>query len=159
MNKPERLFWITRPDLVKWPLFFMVCISASVHAVPYLEGLSDDQVTVRELMRLDADLALKLARERGSGLMPAVDRPQRVSRTMSGEPRLAAIYGVGRTLMAEVVMDHMVYLYRHGQALPVGVAPGDEVYLLSTISTSCIEITKSDDSHHLCLRPKQWVGK
>lgn len=142
-------------------LLILQFTSMSAHALPRVDGLISDQLSVRELMRLDTEQALTLARARSSTPdQPASDRnTRRVSRNMNGDPRLAAIYGVGRQLMAEVVLDHVIYLYRRGQALPVGVAPGDDVYLLQSISTSCIELKKSDTSHHLCLRPKQWVGK
>lgn len=142
-------------------LFILQSIGMSAHALPRVDGLISDQLSVRELMRLDTEQALTLARARSSTPdQPVSERnTQRVSRSMNGDPRLAAIYGVGRQLMAEIVLDHVIYLYRRGQALPVGVAPGDDVYLLQSISTSCIELKKSDASHRLCLRPKQWVGK
>lgn len=141
-------------------LLLMQSVGVPAHALSREDGLIDDQVSVRELMRLDTEQALTLARARSSASNHlASQNTQRVSRSMSGDPRLAAIYGVGRQLMAEVLLDHVVYVYRRGQALPVGIAPGDDVYVLKSISTSCIELKKQDDLHHLCLRPKQWVGK
>lgn len=129
-------------------------------AMPQPASLMTDQMSVRELMQLDTEQALKLARERPAAQSgtPA-GTTSRVVRSMLGEPRLTAIYGVGKQLMAEVVMDHVIYLYRYGQALPVGVAPGDDVYVLQTITSSCIKLKKPGASHHLCLRPTQWVGK
>lgn len=131
-----------------------------VSAVPLSDSLAADQISVRELMRLDTERALTLVRNR-AGARSSNEQPaaQRVSRTMSGEPRLSAIYGVGRNLMAEVVLDHVIYLYRQGQALPVGVAAGDEVYLLTKISPTCVKIERPDKAHHLCMKASQWAGK
>ena len=78
---------------------------------------------------------------------------------MSGEPSLSAIYGVGRNLMAEVKLDQDTYLYQQGQALPVGVAPGTDVYVLQNISASCINLKRSDVSHHLCLQQPKWTDR
>lgn len=141
-------------------LLLMQSMGMSVHALAREDDLIDDQVSVRELMRLDTEQALARARARSStSTHLASETAQRVSRSMNGDPRLAAIYGVGHQLMAEVVLDHVVYVYRRGQALPVGIAPGDGVYVLKSISSSCIELKKQDVLHHLCLQPKQWVGK
>lgn len=160
MKKSERVYRTLCRHAAILSLVQMSCTGMSAHALPQADDLISDQLSVRELMRLDTEHALKraLARVSDSGQRVS-DSPPRISRNMMGEPRLAAIYGVGRQLMAEVVLDHVIYLYRRGLALPVGVAPGDDVYVLRSISTSCIELEKPGSSHHLCLRPNQWVGK
>ncbi len=160
MSKIKRLPGTIWTRWARLPAALMVCLCSAVSAFPQIEGLDKDQMSVRELMQLDTELALKLARDRSSGTnRSATERSSLTVRNMSGEPRLAAIYGVGQQLMAEVVLADVIYLYRRGQALPVGVAPGNEVYLLHKITASCIDIGNADASHHLCLRPEQWVGK
>lgn len=143
---------------------FLLCIGAlscPVHAVPAFSDLESEQLSVRELMRLDAEHALSLARSRSSGAaaLANVAVPSRTMRIMSGEPRLTAIYGTGRQLMAEVRFDDQIYLYRSGHALPVGVEVGDDVYLLQRITASCVGLRKEDSKHHLCLRSPQWAGQ
>lgn len=140
-------------------IWFVLMINHSVVALPALDELGQEQVSVRELMLLDTQRALKNARNSTSENPLLNQRVNRVERSMSTELQLVAIYGVGTQLMAEVVSDQNVYLYRHGQALPVGVAPGDDVYMLSTISVSCVELSRSDSSHRLCLHPSQWERK
>lgn len=160
MNKTKHLYRTMqrRPATLSW--LFGLCCAMSVQAAPRVDRLTDDQVSVRELMQLDTRQALTLARARFSELNPAMpEEPGRIARSMSAEPRLSAIYGVGRHLMAEVLLDQTLFLYRRGQALPVGVAPGDNVYMLKSITTSCVELQKPDALHHLCLRPRQWAGQ
>lgn len=134
-------------------------MSITAYAIPQLDTLGTEQVSVRELMRLDTEQALKLAREQSGVMAASADGILRVSHAMSGEPRLTAIYGVGKRLMAEVTMGDNRYLYRRGQALPVGVAPGADVYILHKISSSCIELEHSGDVHQLCLPTSQWVAQ
>lgn len=135
-----------------------LCFCTAVQALPQIDGLDLEQMSVRELMRLDAEQALRIARGRTAGASHP-GRPERIVRSMKAEPRLSAIYGVGQRLIAEVVVDDVTYLYRNGQALPVGVAPSEEVLLLQKISASCIDLKNAQSAHHLCLRPAQWVGK
>lgn len=150
----------TAPLLAGLSMALAMCFSTSVHAVPRIDGLSADQMSVYELMRLDTEQALMLVRSRTvSSGTPDAHSTQRSRRSMTGEPLLKAIYGVGNQLMAEVVVDDITYFYRHGQALPTGVAPGDDVLLLQKISARCVDLGNADRSHHLCLRPAQWVAK
>lgn len=159
MNRIKHRSGISKAVQVGVLSMFMTGFTAPGHALPQIDGLDLDQMSVRELMRIDAENALRQTRSQASeqGRIPV--RPERAVRKMSGEPRLTAIYGVGRQLLAEVVVDQVIYLYRYGQALPVGVAPGEDVLLLQKISTSCVDLKNSEREHHLCLRPAQWVGK
>lgn len=159
MNKikhSRRAAWSVRVGL---SMLLGARLFAPVHAVPHIDGLDVDQISVRELMQLDTEHALKLARARSSGPDRNVSPAERSPRRMLGEPSLAAIYGVGAQLVAEVVVDHVIYLYRHGQALPVGVAPGDDVLLLQKISASCVALKSADRTHQMCLSPAQWGQK
>lgn len=159
MKKTECVFVTVWRHLIIMSAVLASGLPNAVSAVSQIDELATDQISVRELMRLDTEYALKSARDRLSVKKPAVLPAKRVSRSMSGEPRLSAIYGVGRNLMAEVVLDHAIYLYRNGQALPVGVAPGDDIYLLTKISASCVDLQRTDASHHLCMQSSQWADK
>lgn len=159
MKKPEPDFFIVLRGLIIVSLAVAAVLPNSVKAMPKVDDLAADQVSVRELMRLDTEHALTLARQRAGVKQSAILPAKRVSRSMTGEPRLSAIYGVGRNLLAEVVLDDVIYLYRKGQTLPIGVAPGDEVYLLTRISSSCVSLKRSDASHKLCMKASQWAGK
>lgn len=159
MNRIKHGSGISRAVQSALILALMICLASTAHAVPQIDGLDLDQMSVRELMRIDTEHALGQARSHSAQQGRRLGRPERTVRKMAGEPRLAAIYGVGRQLIAEVVVDQVIYLYRYGQALPVGVAPGDDVLLLQKISTSCVDLKNAERAHHLCLRPAQWVGK
>jgi hypothetical protein len=103
--------------------------------------------SVRELMRRDMQRSL----ERGSG---HTEPSSTTLETAGGwhAPRLVAMYGVGRALMAEVVVGTQAYLYMRGQAHPVGYANDPLVYQLRGMEGSCIELQRAQRSHSLCLR-------
>ena len=131
----------------------------SVHALPQLERLDEDQMSVRELMRLDTQHALQQARERRTGRERIGKAPASVNTARNDEPHLAAIYGVGKHLFAEVVVDNVTYRYRQGQPLPTGAEPGDDVPMLQKISVSCVDLKDAQRSHHLCIKPAYWMGR
>jgi len=159
MRKSKYVFCVVLRDLIIVSAVLVAVLPNSVRAMSKMDDLAADQISVRELMRLDTEHALTLARERAGVKQPAASPAKRIPRSMVGEPRLNAIYGVGRNLMAEVVLDHVIYLYRKGQALPIGVAPGNDVYLLTRISSSCVNLERPDASHKLCMKASQWAGK
>lgn len=68
------------------------------------------------------------------------------------EPRLVALYGVGRTLMAEVQVGRRAYLYVRGQAWPAGHAGDRGVYQLRGMNGACVQLERGQDRHSLCLR-------
>ncbi len=67
-------------------------------------------------------------------------------------PRLVAMYGVGRNLMAEVQVGARAFLYLRGQALPVGHAGDAAVYRLRDMNGACVQLERGEDRHSLCLR-------
>ncbi|HLR78700.1 MAG TPA: hypothetical protein VK062_06590 [Burkholderiaceae bacterium] len=160
MNKTDSVAFLSplRRAAAGVVLASLSCKASPALAMLDLDGLEMDQLSVRELMRLDTEQALALARRSMPDSRPA-GAPQRAVRSMAGEPRLTAIYGTGRQLMAEVRVDQDIYLYRSGQALPVGVAPGADVLMLQKISASCVGLRNERTTHHLCLRPAQWAGQ
>jgi hypothetical protein len=120
------------------------------------QDFASAQMSVRELMHMDAELA----RQQASKRLRAADPQHDVSRSSgSAAPRLAAIYGVGKKLLAEVVIGSRSHVYLRGQALPVGGQAGPGTYMLRGISGSCVHLERAGDSHTLCLRPGLWAGK
>lgn len=105
--------------------------------------------SVRELMRQDLRDALRSASDGPAG-RPDAGREMGVRPVL--EPRLVAMYGVGRTLMAEVQVGRRAYLYVRGQAWPAGHAGDRGVYRLRGMNGACVQLERGEDRHSLCLR-------
>lgn len=121
---------------------------------PAHEDLASQQMSVRELMRLDTALALEQARSRLHRQGAEHGRPEtRSLLAQSGALRLLAIYGVGKKLLAEVMIDERTHVYMRGQAWAVGVKAGPSAYRLLGISGSCVHLERAGEEHTLCLHP------
>lgn len=111
-----------------------------------------DQMSVRELMRLDTALAVEQSRSKLRKVSPS---PQvghrRGGIAQSGALELVAIYGVGKKLLAEVNIGSQPHIYLRGQSLPVGAQAGAAVYVLKGISGSCVHLERQEETHTLCL--------
>lgn len=105
--------------------------------------------SVRELMQQDLRDALRVASDGPAG-RPDADRGMGVRPVL--EPRLVALYGVGRALMAEVQVGRRAYLYVRGQAWPAGHAGDRSVYQLRGMNGACVQLERGEDRHSLCLR-------
>ncbi len=105
--------------------------------------------SVRELMRQDLSDALR-APPGGSAGRQDAGRGMDVRPVL--EPRLVALYGVGRALMAEVQVGRRAYLYVRGQAWPAGHAGDRGVYQLRGMNGACVQLERGGDRHSLCLR-------
>lgn len=119
-----------------------------------IDDLATEQVSVRELMRLDTARALEDARSaqrKDNSLAPSADQANRYTR--SGSLKLVAIYGVGTKLLAEVLVGQQPHMYVRGRALPIGFKGGDtSAYMLRGISGSCVQLERKLESHILCLQ-------
>jgi len=108
---------------------------------------------VRELMRLDTALAIEQAkarlRQHKSGQAIADNSPM----AQSGSLKLVAIYGVGKKLLAEVVIGQRKHVYMRGRSWAVGVKGGASDYRLLGISGSCVQLERDGEGHTLCLHP------
>ncbi|GAA0220142.1 hypothetical protein GCM10009125_06400 [Castellaniella daejeonensis] len=104
--------------------------------------------SVRELMQQDLRDALHPPVGGGQGGRPV---PEQAVRPVL-EPRLVALYGVGRALMAEVQVGRRAYLYVRGQAWPAGHAGDPGVYQLRGMNGACVQLERGQDRHSLCLR-------
>lgn len=69
---------------------------------------------------------------------------------------LIAIYGIGKKLAAQVMAGTKQYLYRHGQAYPVGMtaeSSDTDAYQLRGISSSCVVLERDQQAQTLCIHP------
>lgn len=120
------------------------------------EALEFEQMSVRELMRLDSALALSQTRAKLQG-----SKGSQSSAVLSGEtsPRLQAIYGVGKKLAAEVRVGSATYVYIRGQPFPVGQRRADEsVFVLRDMNTSCVRLERQSQELNLCLAARSVSG-
>ncbi len=127
-------------------------VPASSPAEAGIEGGEDFEwqaQSVRELLRRDLQEALRPAPARGG--VPAA-RASQPADASAAQPRLVAMYGVGRRLMAEVQVGGRAFLYVRGQALPVGHAGDSAVYRLREMNGACVRLERGAQRHALCLR-------
>ncbi|MGB6241813.1 MAG: hypothetical protein WBF69_04950 [Castellaniella sp.] len=118
--------------------------AVSVFASPPEE--SWEMQSVRELMQQDLREALQ------AGSSAAAGRGADHAARPLLAPRLVALYGVGRALMAEVQVGQRAYLYVRGQAFPAGHAKDPGVYQLRGMNGACVQLERGEDRHSLCLR-------
>jgi hypothetical protein len=119
-----------------------------------------DAMSVRELMRLETQLALRQARQRtraaegkgGRAVEAGVPGP---------DLELLAIYGVGSRLLAQVRHGGLTLVYMRGSALPVGFkgTPEQPVFRLTGLSGTCVELTRESVSRTLCLNRALPAGR
>src|SRR5690606_10108739 len=115
---------------------------------------SNDYVTVRELMRMENEYALRAARER---IHPAHNTNAaavvRGSMTSSAPeaPRLVGIFGVGKRLFAEVRAGSQAWLFLKGHRQPVGYTAVSVPYRLRDIAGACVRLDKQGEETVLCL--------
>jgi hypothetical protein len=153
MPSARRCFAVIVPMLLAMP-------AVSLAAAGAIDDLAAEQMTVRELMHLDTERALGLAKKalrKDGGQAQGSENGNRPTR--SGELKLVAIYGVGKKLLAEVVIGAQPHVYLRGHPLPVGVKAGPSVYMLRGISGSCIQLERKEEAHTLCLPPSLWTAK
>ena len=116
-----------------------------------VDDLAADQISVRELMRLETAEALKRLRAQNnpSGSTPTAYRLDSQTNGKPTEAALVAIYGVGRKLMAQVLVDGQTLLFMRGR--PEAVGPGKaHAMRLVDITERCVEIALGDQRESLC---------
>lgn len=124
------------------------------------QSLLNDQLSVRELMRLEMAEALEAARQKrliqrqkskSSGWVGPKTGSNQDSEDALGSPKLLAIYGVGKQLWAEVKVGTKTLLFKHDQAVPIGFKPGNTPYRLQSISTRCVSLSVEGEQKEYCL--------
>lgn len=95
--------------------------------------------TVREMLRLDAERALAVERQRGGALVkpataPATRPPERIV--------VLAIYGLAGRLKADVLVNGERRSFRQGAALARGAQASAREYQLVGIEDACVHLSK-----------------
>lgn len=116
------------------------------------QELLQDQLSVRELMRLDAEQALQRLRKGGASPSPVLSPSQLPDSQRHSRlpPRLVAIYGVGNRLLAEITWKGQSYVYLKGQPSPVG-RNSHASLRLQTLSSRCATLRDDEQRFELCL--------
>jgi len=100
---------------------------------------------IEELLQLDTQAALLAARKNVVGTL-AQPGP---ATNLSTENILLAIYGVGQSLTAEVLIDSEPHVFKNRRAKPV---VGRSVhYSLERMAPPCIHLKKNETPEVLCL--------
>jgi hypothetical protein len=106
-------------------------------------------VLVDELLKIDTQAALVAARR---SIVGTLERPGPAV-VNDGETILLAIYGVGSSLTAELLIDAEPHVFRATRAQPV--LGRTRRYTLERIAPPCIHLRKSEASEVFCLGTKQ----
>ena len=106
-------------------------------------------VLVDELLKIDTQAALVAARR---SVVGTLERPGPAV-VNDGETMLLAIYGVGSSLTAELLIDAEPHVFRAARAQPV--LGRTRSYTLERIAPPCIYLRKSGVSEVFCLGTKQ----
>ena len=104
-----------------------------------------EPAVVEELLQLDTQAALQAARRNTVGPLNQVGPAVR----LTGEGVLLAIYGVGSTLTAEILLDAELHIFKSRRAKAF---VGRSVhYTLERIEPPCLYLKKDDRPEVFCL--------
>jgi hypothetical protein len=118
----------------------MVCATTVVQA-----NSPTQVVTIDELLRLDTQAALIAARR---SVVGTLERPGPAI-VNDSETLLLAIYGVGKSLTAEILIDAEPHVFRAARAQPV--LGRSRTYTLERIAPPCVHLQNSGNPEVLCL--------
>lgn len=118
----------------------MVCATTVVQA-----NSPTQVVTIDELLRLDTQAALIAARR---SVVGSLERPGPAV-VNDSETLLLAIYGVGKSLTAEILIDAEPHVFRATRAQPV--LGRSRTYTLERIAPPCVHLQNSGNPEVLCL--------
>ena len=118
----------------------MVCAATAVQA-----NSPTQVVTIDELLRLDTQAALIAARR---SVVGTLERPGPAV-VNDSETLLLAIYGVGKSLTAEILIDAEPHVFRAARAQPV--LGRSRTYTLDRIAPPCVQLQNSGSPEVLCL--------
>ena len=118
-------------------IFLFCALTARVRA--------EEPTVVEELLQLDTQAALLSARQKIVGPLslsgPAV--------ALSTDNVLLAIYGVGQSLTAEVLLDAELHVFKNRRLQPI--LGRSTKYILERIAPPCVHLKKSENREILCL--------
>jgi len=117
--------------------------------------------TVRELLRLDAAAALAERRARFEPELapPAPGPASEAGAAVRDRVRVAAIYGVGAGLRAEVRINDALRVYRAGRKAAEGRQQAGDGYGLVAISGACVTLEGPGGPVTACLEPAAHDGE
>ena len=118
----------------------MVCAATAVQA-----NSPTQVVTIDELLRLDTQAALIAA---SRSVVGTLERPGPAV-VNDSETLLLAIYGVGKSLTAEILIDAEPHVFRAARAQPV--LGRSRTYTLDRIAPPCVHLQNSGSPEVLCL--------
>ncbi|MCF8171114.1 MAG: hypothetical protein K9J49_01680 [Candidatus Methylopumilus sp.] len=108
------------------------------------------QSTIDELLRLDSQAALLAARKNIFGITQHTQAGLGADVVRPESNQVLAIYGVGKLLTAEVLLDSEPHVFKHSRARPVW---GSSLqYRLERILPPCVYLKKSGQAQVICLR-------
>ena len=125
----------------------LVLLSAAT--VQAREGATS-QATIDELLRLDSQAALLAAKKNIFGLTQQAQARPGTDADPSESHQVLAIYGTGKILTAEVLLDSEPHVFKNSRARPVW-GPS-LLYRLDRIVPPCVYFKKSGQAHVVCLR-------
>lgn len=108
------------------------------------------QSTIDELLRLDSQAALLAARKNIFGITQHSQAGSGTDAVRPDSNQVLAIYGIGKLLTAEVLLDSEPHVFKHSRARPIW---GSSLqYRLERISPPCVYLNKSGQAQVICLR-------
>lgn len=116
-----------------------------------VDELAADQLSVRELMRLETEHAIKRLRteKAESGTRASGHRFGPSTSAKPSAASLVAIYGVGSKLMAQVLVDDETLLFMRGRSQAVGPGKSHRLRLVD-ITERCVELALGEERESLC---------
>jgi len=132
--------------LMRSRLIVVICLTGLWLSGGWATALTPQEPSViEELLQLDTQAALLAARKNVVGTLA---QPGPVT-NVSNENTLLAIYGVGQSLTAEVLLDSELHVFKNRRAKPF--AGRFFQYTLERISPPCIHLKKNGTPEVLCL--------
>jgi hypothetical protein len=112
--------------------------------------------SVNELMQAELRAALLVQRQRAAGKARSAMAANSAAGD-AGEPAhdrvdLAAIYGVGKRLNVEVIVNGQTRQYAHGKKWPDGGAGIKDAYALVAIDGRCVKLDGAGGTRTVCLQ-------
>lgn len=114
--------------------------SDSLEAAPPQEPM-----IIEELLHLDTQAALLAARKK---IVSSLEHPGKTE-VVANDNLLLAIYGVGQSLTAELLLDMEPYVFKNRKSTPV--SGRSTQYTLEKIQPPCVYLKKLDKPEVLCL--------
>ncbi len=118
----------------------LVCATTAVNA-----NNPTQVITIDELLKLDTQAALIAARR---SVVGSLERPGPAV-VNDSEMLLLAIYGVGKSLTAEILIDAEPHVFRAARAQPV--LGRSRTHTLERIVPPCVHLQNSGNPEVLCL--------